>query len=229
MTDLRSELPPLPRYMQRLPVDSRGYPVPWFVVWLDGEENELPIGEGRPEFRVMSENRLAEAVEQVRCWVCGGKMGRYKAFVLGPMCAVNRVNSEPPSHVECADFAGRACPFLSRTHARRREAGMPEERLTPVGHASMRNPKACAIWIFQRGYHYRRTVRGDGDGYGLLFDLPHPTEIRWYAEGRPATRAEVEHSLETGMPELLELCQDEDERESAAMRLESLQRLLPSA
>jgi hypothetical protein len=33
MTVLRSTLPPLLRLMLDLPVDERGYPVPFFVAW----------------------------------------------------------------------------------------------------------------------------------------------------------------------------------------------------
>src|SRR5262245_10337978 len=123
---LRPELElPLPRNMSRLP-QHRGYPVPWFVEWVDGE----------PEFRAMSRVKWWTAVgmgrdgilrpHQSHCWVCGGPMARAGflatfAFTIGPMCAINRVSSEPPSHVECAEWSARNCPFLSRPHARRRE------------------------------------------------------------------------------------------------------------
>jgi hypothetical protein len=38
---LRPELTELPLRMRGLPLDERGYPVPWFVAWIDG----------KPEFR----------------------------------------------------------------------------------------------------------------------------------------------------------------------------------
>ena len=34
MTKFRSDIPPLPPRIAKLPVDERGYPVPWFVQWL---------------------------------------------------------------------------------------------------------------------------------------------------------------------------------------------------
>ena len=40
---LRAELEALPARLHFLPVDERGYPVPWFVAWRDG----------KPEFRAM--------------------------------------------------------------------------------------------------------------------------------------------------------------------------------
>jgi hypothetical protein len=42
MSELRKDLPDgMPESVGRLPVDHRGYPVPWFVAWIDG----------KPEFR----------------------------------------------------------------------------------------------------------------------------------------------------------------------------------
>ena len=38
-------------------------------------------------------------------------MGVHKAFVIGPMCAVNRVIApEPPSHRDCGTFSARVLP-----------------------------------------------------------------------------------------------------------------------
>jgi hypothetical protein len=39
---------------------------------------------------------------------------------------------------------------------------------------------------------------------GVLFELGEPVEIQWYAEGRTATREEVLHSIDTGLPFLEE-------------------------
>lgn len=217
--------------MKGMPVDPRGYPVPWFCAWMDDDGNQLPRGEGRADFRVLGGNSILEALRDNKCWICGGHMGKYKAFVLGPMCAINRVNSEPPSHVECADFAGRACPFLSRPHARRREEGMPDGIVEPAGIASLRNPKACLVWIIAGGFRYYRTeVRENATvGEGLLFQLPEPRELRWYAEGRPATRAEIEESVESGLPELMALAEDDAGRAEIEARLEQARRLYPQA
>jgi hypothetical protein len=229
---LRPELPELPRHMQGLPVDDRGYPIPWFAAWLDDDGNQVHRGEGKADFRVLGGNAVIEAVREKRCWICGGRLGKFKAFVIGPMCAINLVNSEPPSHVECADFAGRACPFLSRPHARRREVGMPEGVVDPAGIASLRNPKACLVWIIRGGYGYHRTTVRDGAtvGEGLLFDLPEPHEVRWYAEGRKATVAEIEESVAGGLPELEALAQSDEERAEIAARVEKMRSLyLPKA
>src|ERR1700757_2055277 len=104
---LHPNLPPLPARIQSLPVDARGFPVPWFVEWFhaDGtpfEYPEMSIRAGDyPDFRVVDSRKFGIAHREKRCWVCGGPRGKYVAFVIGPMCAINRVSSELPSHRDC--------------------------------------------------------------------------------------------------------------------------------
>jgi hypothetical protein len=215
-TELRPELPPLPKWMRSLKVDSRGYPVPWFVVWLDERDQPVRPGEGTPDFRVVFPGATEQAVKHRRCWICGGPLGRYEAFVLGPMCAVNRTSAEPPSHRDCADYSARACPFLARPHARRREQGMPDEmkQAEVPGIMLKRNPGVALVWITEHGRWRRFRAHN-----GLLFDIGEPVETRWYAEGRPATREEVETSIESGLPSLRELA--EQDGEAALLELDA--------
>ena len=103
-TDLKAtRFPDLPATMRDLPVDHRGFPVPWFVAWIDG----------KPSFPVADGAKMALAVRQGLCWVCGGKLPKMRASVIGPMCAINRTISEPQSHLECARFSARRCPFMA--------------------------------------------------------------------------------------------------------------------
>lgn len=180
---------PLPSRMQGLPLSKRGYPVPWFVQWIDGE----------PEFRVMDHRKLLRAYHESRCWICGGKLGAMRAYVAGPMCGVNRTSGEPPSHRDCAIYGATACPFLTRPHMRRREAGLPEEAVEPAGTAIKRNPGVAMVWVTKG-----TKTKPDGRG-GTLFDIGDPEEVLWFAEGKPATRAEVEESIRTGLPILQEM------------------------
>jgi hypothetical protein len=196
VTDYRSDLPPLPPRMQRLPLDARGFPVPWFVAFINGE----------PDFRVIDTPKLAIAVMANRCWLCGEQLGKYLAFTIGPMCAVNRVTAEPPSHRECAEYAVRACPFLSRPRMRRNEKGVSEELNKSVpGYGIKRNPGVTLIWI-TKSYKSFRPHMG---GQGTLFSLGEPIQTLWFSEGRAATRAEIMHSIETGLPALQKLATDE--------------------
>src|SRR5215510_13198920 len=161
---------PLPTRMRHLPISATGYPVPWFVNWLDGE----------PDFRVVGPGRIGRAIRADLCWLCGETLGKFKAFTIGPMCAVNRVSSEPPSHRECAEYAVQACPFLTRPRMRRNEKDVPEDRIDPAGIMIPRNPGVALIWI-TRDYS---PFRARGGGY--LFHLDEPESLHFYAEGRPA-------------------------------------------
>lgn len=179
-----SRFPNLPPRMRHLPLDHRGFPVPWFVAWIDGA----------PDFRVIAEGKIRAAVRHGHCWLCGEKVGAFKTFVIGPMCAVNRVSAEPPSHLECAVFAAEACPFLTRPKMRRNEKDMPAESKAPAGEMIARNPGVALLWTTKRFQ-----IVNDGRG-GVLFDVGEPHQVRWYAEGRQATRKEVLASIESGLP-----------------------------
>lgn len=204
---LRPGLPPVPSRMRALRLDERGYPVPWFVAWIDG----------KPDFRVSDARRVIEAVKFRRCWLCGDGLGRHLAFVIGPMCSVNRVSSEPPSHLDCALFAVQACPFLTRPRAHRRAAGLPEDAAPGAGLGIMRNPGVALVWI-TRSYRPFRAPAPDGRT-GWLFEVGPPDEVRWFCEGRPATRAEIEASIESGLAFLEEEARAEGPRAVQALEL----------
>lgn len=200
MSAIRRDLPPLPRYFASLPVDDRGYPVPFFVSYVSGA----------PDFRVADARKLAICVKEKRCWLCGHPLGRNLAWVIGPMCAINRTSSEPPQHLDCADFAARACPFLVRPAAKRREANLPTDRIEAAGEGLKRNPGCALVWC-ARDF---RTIRVDGSApgtsAGVLFQLGEPTETRWYCQGRRASPAEVASSVYSGLPLLLKIARDQD-------------------
>jgi hypothetical protein len=196
---IRPDLEVLPLRMRSLAIDDRGYPVPWFVAWVDG----------KPEFRMADQDKLAMAVRQRLCWVCGEQLGRTMTFVAGPMCGINRTSAEPPSHHECAQWSARNCPFLSNAKVRRREdAQINNETLvaSAPGLALTRNPGVCLLWPTR---HYSRWSPGNG---GLLFELGDPSgPLEFWANGRRATRAEIDRSIETGIPKLAELAEAEGE------------------
>lgn len=200
MADIR---PPIPKRMARMPRDKHDRPVPWFVAWIDGQ----------PDFRVIGPGKIQDALRFGQCWLCGGVLGGWKAFVLGPMCSVNRTSAEPPSHRDCAVYAAMACPFLATPNMLRRENRIPEGTKNPAGTMIRRNPGVALVWVTKSFTPFRF------DG-GLLFEVGSPEEVRWFAEGRTATRAEVMASMESGLP----LLHAEAEAESpAAVRdLESM-------
>src|SRR5262245_29739468 len=194
MTTLREGLPPLPKRMLHLPLDPRGYPIPWFV----GE-----LRDGTRDFRIADQRKRALGHKNRLCWLCGGKLGSFMAFVIGPMCVVNRNTSEPGSHLECARFAAIACPHLSRPEAKNRTAGLPEDRRALEGSLAG-NPGACAVYVCTQSKAYRVP-----EGRDWLISLGEPTSIEWYCRGRQATREEIDAVLEARLPLLREIAMEQ--------------------
>ena len=105
MTEYRTDLPPRPPYVALLPLDERGYPVPWFASFMDG----------KPELRFADGRKLVRAVQDSLCWVCGEQLGTFRAFILGPMCTVNCVSAEPPMHRACGLWRPSSLPSRGKT------------------------------------------------------------------------------------------------------------------
>lgn len=93
---------------------------------------------------------------------------------------------------------------------------MPEN-VGMAGEAILRNPGVTMLWT-TRSY----SPFSDGRG-GVLFEMGDPIEVQWLREGREATRAEVDYSIETGLPALRALAEKEpgavDELEQCIARL----------
>jgi hypothetical protein len=206
---------PVPGRMQHRPISSKGFPVPWFVAQINGEW----------DFRVIGPGKIAEAHNHRKCWLCGGQMGRWSVFTIGPMCSVNRVSAEPPAHLSCAEYAAKACPFLTQPRMRRNDKGLEETgAVQAAGIMISRNPGVTLLWITKS---YRLVQAGDG----VLFRLGPAARVFWYAEGRTATRAEVDASIASGLP-LLEAEAVKDGPEGIAALQKAVmesQALLPGA
>lgn len=223
MTAVRAGLPPMPPGIQKLPVDDRGYPVPYFAAWVTERGSPRTRGyfDARPDFRLIYPGVIDDCVERGACWVCGEPLGRYGAFLAGPMCGINRTSAEPPSHVACARWAAQACPFLTLPKSKRREAGLPDVD-EPAGIMLTRNPGVAMLWIIGSG----AGLFPDEEGRPL-FHIGEPRKVEWWAHGRPATRAEVEDSVESGLPTLEALCRDDADRAELARLLEQARTYYP--
>ena len=190
MADVRADLGELPARLRHLPVDARGYPVPWFVSWVEQDGVKVP------EFRAIDAKKWVIAVKSRVCWVCGAGLGRWLAFPIGPMCAITRTTSEPPCHRECAEWSIQHCPFLSNPHAVRRDEHLPAGYEAAPGLGLTRNPGVTCLWV-------TREYEVFGVSNGPLITVGTPEVVTWWCEGRAATRAEVEASIDTGYPNLL--------------------------
>jgi len=194
---------------------TRGFVVPWFVAQLD---------DGSYDFRTADARKLVQAARDKLCWMCGEPIGRWQTFIVGPMCAINRISSEPPSHRDCAEYAAAVCPFLTQREQRRRTDHLPEGRGNPAGIMIERQPGVTLLWVTREGY---QLVRAPG---GVLFRMGEPNECIWQSEGRSATRAEVLASIESGYPLLLSEAQRDGSAAIAALTLArgEVDRLLPN-
>lgn len=182
---------PMPARIAQLPRNHAGYPVPWFAATMP---------DGTRDFRVVAPGRVRDAVRFRLCWVCGETVSAYKAFVIGPMCAVNRTTAEPPCHRDCAVYSAQVCPFLTVPAMRRRDTTLPEDSTQPAGIYLDRNPGVALVWTTKK---YQLFADGTG---GVLFRIGDPVNVAWYAHGRLATAAEARAALESGLPILRDMC-----------------------
>jgi hypothetical protein len=189
MTELNKRIAelPIPDRMAGFPLSDEGYPIPYFV----------PFIGGRPEFRAMDPEKFAHAVRNRRCWLCGSPLGKHLTFPIGPMCAISRTTAEPPSHLECCEYAVRACPFLSQPRMRRNEQDLPENAGT-TGIAIKRNPGVTVLWTTKSYKLFSAAHEGGGKGY--LFRIGDPEHVECYALGLKATEAQLARSIITGYP-----------------------------
>lgn len=204
---------PMPSLIAALPT-HRGFPIPWFVAWDDG----------KPLFEYMREGAVQDAAMRGLCWVCGQPRWLSRsAYVAGPMCGINRVSAEPPSHVLCARYAAKVCPFLARPHAKRREAD--ERTVEAAGVMLKRNPGVTMLWIVGG------PLTVDQLPNGWLFDIGEPWRVEWWREGRLATRGEVLDSIRLGLPALAEAAEQDGPAAVAALaeQHEALRPWLPPA
>jgi hypothetical protein len=207
---MTERFPDAPPRIKALPRDGRGFPIPWFVATQP---------DGTRDFRVASLTLMEKAFRHHLCWICGQPLGRFVCFAIGPMCTINRVTSEPPSHTTCAEFAVVACPFLSRPLAKRDYKGM-EGTVATAGVSIDRNPGVTALWYTHPLGYKRIKVDADpvtGANAGRLVSLSDPDHVTWWREGRKASRSEVEASIASGLPALVELA----EKQGAMNQLKS--------
>jgi hypothetical protein len=165
------------------------------------------------------------AINKKLCWVCGEALGKWITFVLGPMCGINRVSAEPPSHHECAQFSAINCPFLNNPNFERRTNDNWHEKLKAkpmAGVALLHNPGVTLLWV-TRAYQLLKVKNG------YLFRIDGAKEVEWYCRGRLAIRREVVAAVERGFPNLLKICTKDPGNTEAELRkaLAKLETLYP--
>lgn len=156
----------------------RGYPVPFFVAWINGE----------PDFRIVDPTKLELCLKFSFCWLCGKPLGKHRAMVIGPMCSLNHITSEPPSHVVCATYALETCPHMINPGAKYREANRPAGAIEPAGQPIYDNPGTQLLW--QSSSYKQIKVHN-----GFLIDIGEAEHVEWWTLGRPASRDEASAAL----------------------------------
>ncbi len=171
------------------PRDKHGRIVPAFVAHINGQ----------PDHRIARPDAVRRAYDERLCYLCNFPLGVYGTFILGPMCVINGISPEPPSHRTCAEYAAQACPFLTNPGMRRREH-QPEGTVEPGGIMERRNPGVIALYVTEQWSRTREK----------LFSVRIPHEVTWWREGRPAAYADALDSLLTGL-EVLRAQADKDD------------------
>ena len=196
--------------------DRAQFRVPWFVAWIDG----------KPDYRVIAPGKIETAIKSNLCWLCGKPMNTLKAFVIGPMCAINRTSAEPPCHPGCAEYAVKVCPFMTKPAMRRNEKGLPADVDNPGGFMIKRNPGVALVW---KTYSFKVISAYAGED-GILFKLGEPHVLSFWTEGRPSTRQEIMDSIESGFPILAEMAEKQPgAMEALNKAYEAALALLPAA
>ena len=96
-------MPDMPARLKRLPMTGRGYPALFFAAVVDGE----------PDIRRVSAAKFHRCINERLCWLCGESLEQTVAFVLTERAVKESTWTEPPCHIECAEYAMQVCPFIT--------------------------------------------------------------------------------------------------------------------
>ena len=163
----------VPPRVRALPRDEHDHPIPWWT----------PTTGGVPDWRGFSAGRLLDALRHELCWTCGIRRGAVSAVILTGPTLLSRLSTEPPSHTTCAEYAARACPFLTGTTPPR------EGLVRPV----------VAVWATRDTETY---PTGDG---GLVVRAGPAEHVTWWRAGRPATYEDADAAITAGWAHLTAL------------------------
>jgi hypothetical protein len=117
----------IPDLMRKLPLDHRGYPIPFIVLRDDT---------GRPHFTINDTRKVAYTLKHDLCGICGEKLHRGRWMVGGPMSAFHPDGTyiDGPLHADCMRYAMQACPYLGAPNYSKRidDATLKKENATSI-------------------------------------------------------------------------------------------------
>ena len=114
-----------PTRIAQLPVDDRGFPIPW---------NVQRDKDGKPLFTVNDQAKHIQALTKDLCPLCGERNEQIRWFVGGPMSAFhpNGVYFDLPGHKDCIAYALQVCPYLAAKNYKHR-IDLPDPSKLPEG------------------------------------------------------------------------------------------------
>lgn len=161
----------IPKELSHLKVDPRGYPIPFFVSYIDG----------KPEFRFMNFDRVLMIIHKKLCHICGKKLPKdYCYFIAGPMGLKNGISSDAGMHRICAEFSLKACPHLFLQNADYRKNDELSKKLHAAAHPSVMTTKPDMLYLVKTSKF--KTIMVDGR-YFIKY-TPHSSEIYKYVDGK---------------------------------------------
>ncbi len=137
---MNTESIPIPDLMKDLPM-WKGLPIPYFTLIVDGV----------PDFTAVEFMRVNQCMMNETCGICGKPItdGKF-CFIGGELSVKNRVYIDPASHVACAYYAAKACPYLAgtkRQYAKEGRAEKAEDIHILMSMKDQPRPKRMAIYI----------------------------------------------------------------------------------
>lgn len=163
----------IPKFLSHLPVDGRGYPIPFFVA----------MPGGKPDFRLLDERKQLTCIKHHLCSICGKQLFKSTYyFISGPYGVNNRIATDPPMHLECAEYSMETCPHLLLQKAERRDRDdlMVElEKNNPQHAANKQIPKPDKLYLV-KARNYKVEIQTGNSAKMLRFT---PTAL-WEYEYR---------------------------------------------
>jgi len=142
-----------------------GYPVPFVQMYFDG----------KPDFRVIDPERAEQCLKEKLCAICGKRLGEFCYFIGSSLCKENHLFPDAPMHEQCADFASKACPFVSGRKDEYSTRSLDETVTTILEMASSGRPDK--MYIFETRTKTVRRVSVNGNPFIQAGTWSRITEI----------------------------------------------------
>jgi hypothetical protein len=162
----------IPKELLHLPVDERGYVIPFFVTYVDG----------KPDFRLLDIRKQNKCITKRLCPVCGRKLPKDSMFFIGGIKTfTNRVCTDPGMHRVCAEYSLMTCPHMYLEKAQRREKGL--EGLQVINTKLLDPGKPQQIYLIKAS-KYKKIPHPYSAGGSLIRFAPISAEIYGYEDGK---------------------------------------------